>query len=210
MSCRIDAMKILPGLSADLSEIRQAIRNKYAAVSVSAAGRFEYPVGKEGPRALGYDPDLLDRAPAQFFESSCPVGNPFSLGTISPGSAVLDYGCGAGFDLYVAGMMAGDQGRVCGIDLTEEMAERARRNLALAGVLNFEVKTVDSESIPYADSSFDVVISNGVINLSPCKQTLFREIYRVLKPGGKLQFADIVLEQALPAGLSASAESWSQ
>jgi SAM-dependent methyltransferase len=202
-------MKISPGPSSGFTEIRQAIRNKYAAVSVSAAGRFQYPVGKEGPRALGYDADILNGAPEQFFESSCPVGNPFSLGMINPGSAVLDYGCGAGFDMYVASRLMGDHGRVCGIDLTEEMAERARRNLALAGIPNFEVQTVDSETIPYDDYSFDVVISNGVINLSPCKQTLFREIKRVLKPGGKLQIADIILEQALPAGLS-SAESWSQ
>jgi arsenite methyltransferase len=200
----------LPGPPAGVNEIRQAIRNKYAEVSISAVGKFSYPVGKEGSLALGYDSALLKSAPEQFFESSCPVGNPFSLGAILPGSAVLDYGCGGGLDLYVAGRLVGDKGRVCGIDLTKEMAERARQNLALAGIPNFEIKTVDAETIPYKDHSFDVVISNGVINLSPCKQTLFQEIHRVLKPGGKLQFADIVLEQELPAGLSGSAESWSQ
>jgi arsenite methyltransferase len=167
-------------------------------------------VGKEGPLALGYDPAVLERAPEQFFESSCPVGNPFSLGRIEPGSAVLDFGCGAGFDLFVASGLVGKNGRLCGIDLTEEMAQKARENLAAASVMNAEIKVVDSENIPYDDGSFDVVISNGVVNLSPCKQTVFKEIYRVLKPGGKLQFADIVLEQALPAGLSGNAESWSQ
>jgi len=159
---------------------------------------------------LGYDSATIENAPAIFFDSSCPVGNPFSLGVIGPGSAVLDFGCGVGFDLFVASKLVGEDGRLCGIDLTEEMAQRARENLALAGVHNFEIKTVDAEAIPYDDHSFDFVISNGVINLSPCKQTIFREIYRVLKPGGKLQFADVVLESELPAALSGSAESWSQ
>jgi ubiquinone/menaquinone biosynthesis C-methylase UbiE len=138
------------------------------------------------------------------------VGNPFSLGAILPGSAVLDYGCGTGFDLYVASRVVGENGRFCGLDLTEAMAQRARENLALAGVKKFEIKTVDSDAIPYDDCSFDVVISNGVINLSPCKQIVFKEIHRVLKPGGKLQFADVILENELPASLAGSSEAWSQ
>jgi arsenite methyltransferase len=106
--------------------------------------------------------------------------------------------------------LVGGKGRFYGIDLTEEMVQRARVNLALAGVTNFEIKKVDSEIIPYDDSAFDVVISNGVINLSPNKETTFKEIYRVLKTGGKLQVADIMLEQELPANLAGSAEAWSQ
>jgi arsenite methyltransferase len=184
--------------------------NKYAEVSISAAGKFQYPTGKEGARALGYDPAVIDSAPAQFFHSSCGVGNPFSLGKIAPGSTLLDFGCGAGFDLYVASKVLGERGRVCGIDLTEEMVQRARENLTLAGVANFEIKRVDSETIPYDDDFFDVTISNGVINLSPNKQTTFREIHRVLKPGGKLQLADVVLENEVPADLAGSAEAWSQ
>ena len=210
MSCRIDITKLSPDTSSGLSEIKQAIRNKYAAVSISAAGMFPYPVGKEGALALGYDPAVIESAHARFLESSCPVGNPFSLGKIEPGSVVLDYGCGAGLDLFVASALVGEKGCVFGIDLTEEMAQRARENLASAGVQNFEIKTVDADAIPYDDCSFDVVISNGVINLSPCKKTVFREIHRVLKPGGKLQFADVVLENELPAGLSKGAEAWSQ
>ncbi len=179
-------------------------------MSISAAGKFLYPTGKEGAKALGYDPAVIDSAPARFFESSCGVGNPFSLGRINPGSVLLDFGCGAGFDLFVASKLVGNKGRVCGIDLTEEMIRRAGENLTLAGVTNFEIKKVDSEVIPYDDRSFDIVVSNGVINLSPSKETTFREIHRVLKPGGKLQFADVVLEGELPAGLAGSAEAWSQ
>jgi arsenite methyltransferase len=191
-------------------QIRAVIRNKYAEVSISSAGKFPYPTGKDGAKALGYDPALIESAHAKFFESSCGVGNPFSLGLIQPGDAVLDYGCGAGFDLFVAAKLVGETGRVRGIDLTLEMVERARKNLALAGVRNFEIIKVDSEIIPYDDDSFDVVLSNGVINLSSSKITSFAEIYRVLKSGGNLLFADMVLENALPAALTGSAEAWSQ
>ncbi len=179
-------------------------------MSVSAADKFQYPVGKEGARALGYDPAVIESAPEQFFDSSCPVGNPFSLGPIAPGSALLDFGCGAGFDLFVAAKLVGEKGRLYGVDLTEEMVQRAKENLALAGVKNCEVRKVDAEAIPYDDHSFDVVISNGVINLSPNKETTFKELHRVLRPGGRLQFADVVLENDLPAGLAQSAEAWSQ
>lgn len=159
---------------------------------------------------MGYDPAVLDSAYARFFESSCGVGNPFSLGNIGSGATVLDFGCGAGLDLFIAGRLVGDGGKVCGIDLTEDMVVRARENLVLAGLTNFEIKKVDSEIIPYDEHSFDVVISNGVINLSPHKENSFAEIYRVLKPGGALQFADVVLENDLPVSLAGSAEAWSQ
>ena len=193
-----------------MQAIRSAIRDKYAEVSVSAEGKFQYPTGRDGAIALGYDPAVLDSAHTRFFESSCGVGNPFSLGNIGYGATVLDFGCGAGFDLFAASRLVGEGGKVCGIDLTEDMVVRARENLALAGLTNFEIKKVDSETIPYDEHSFDVVISNGVINLSPRKESSFAEIYRVLKPGGVLQFADVVLENDLPASLTGSAEAWSQ
>ena len=202
--------KLAPESPSDLQEIRTAIRDKYAEVSVSAEGKFQYTTGKDGAKALGYDPAILESAHARFFDSACGVGNPFSLGNIRRGAAVLDVGCGAGLDLLVTSRLVGETGLVCGTDLTEDMVVRARENLTLAGITNFEVKKVDSETIPYADHSFDVVISNGVLNLSPCKQASFKEIYRVLKPGGRLQFADVVLEKELPASLSGSAEAWSQ
>ncbi len=194
----------------NLKEIRNAIRNKYAEVSISAAGKFQYPTGKDAAIALRYDPDIIQGATTKLFESFCGVGNPFSLGKIQHGDVVLDLGCGAGFDLFVASGLVGESGRVCGVDLTEEMVERAKNNLAGANILNIEIKKVDSENIPYEDNTFDVVISNGVINLSPSKNICFKEIYRVLKRGGRLQFADVVLENTLPADLSGSLEAWSQ
>jgi len=159
---------------------------------------------------LGYDQALLKSLAPEMLDAFCGVGNPFAIAPIEPDSAVLDIGCGAGFDLLVARHLVGDSGRVCGIDLTEEMIARARINLARAGLGDVEIKHVEGENIPYTDATFDVVISNGVINLSPDKEKLFAEIHRVLKPGGRLQFADIVLEHELPNHLVGSLEAWSQ
>jgi arsenite methyltransferase len=194
----------------DLDGIRRAIRNKYAEVAVSAGGKFSYPTGRIGAETLGYDSGLIRNALPGLMESFCGVGNPFSLGEIKSGGTLLDYGCGAGFDLYAASRLAGDSGLVCGVDLTADMVERAAENLDAAGVTNYEVRKIDSEDIPYPDDFFDLAISNGVINLSPFKLACFREIYRVLKPGGRLQFADVVLERDLPAGMKGSPEAWSQ
>ncbi|MBA4373027.1 MAG: methyltransferase type 11 [Thermodesulfovibrio sp.] len=196
--------------SANLDAIRSAIRGKYTEVAVSAEGKFGYPTGRAGAEALGYDAEAITQAPSGLLDSFCGVGNPFSLGEIPAGAVLLDYGSGAGFDLFIASRLVGETGKVCGIDLTEAMVERSRRNLSEAGCSNVEVRLVDGEQIPYPDNFFDVAISNGVINLSPFKAACFREIYRVLKPGGRLQFADIVLENALPVGMADSPEAWSQ
>lgn len=142
--------------------------------------------------------------------SFCGVGNPFAIELIEEGCTVLDVGCGAGFDLYIASQLVGDQGSAFGVDLTEEMVDKARINLANQQVKNAAVHLISSEKLPFSDGSVDVVISNGVINLSPDKSRLFAEIFRVLKPGGRLQFADIILEKELPPDLAASVESWSQ
>jgi ubiquinone/menaquinone biosynthesis C-methylase UbiE len=179
-------------------------------VALSASGKFAYPTGREGALALGYDQELVDAAFPGLLESFCGVGNPFSLDPVLPGSSVLDVGCGAGFDLYIASRLAGPEGRVTGIDLTKAMVLRARENLRQADIANAEVRQVASESLPFGDNAFDAVISNGVINLSASKETLFAEINRVLKPGGRFAFADVVLEQQMPEGMAASAEAWSQ
>lgn len=194
----------------EMQKIRSAVHRKYATVAKSAEGLFRYPTGREGAVRLGYDKDLLAEMSADFLSSFCGVGNPHAIARVAEGASVLDVGCGAGFDLIVARKTVGDSGRVCGIDMTPEMLERARKNFAELGIEGIELELVDSEKIPYPDDSFDVVISSGVINLSPAKQALFREIRRVLKPGGILQFADIVLDKPLPAGMTGNLESWAQ
>lgn len=138
------------------------------------------------------------------------MGNPFTISILPKGSTALDIGCGAGFDLYVASCQVGKHGKVIGVDLTEEMVVKARYNMEKLGVPNAEVHRVSNKIFPFEENTFDVVLSNGVINLSPEKKTLFSEIFRVLKPGGRLQIADIILEKKLPSHLAASVESWSQ
>lgn len=177
---------------------------------MSAAGKFQYPTGREGAEKLGYDAATIKAAGQELLDSFCGVGNPFSLGPVRSGEIVLDIGCGAGFDLFVAAGLVGKNGRACGIDLTLEMVNKASRMLTRAGVTNFEIEIADAAVIPYNDDTFDLVMSNGVINLSPNKDTCFKEILRVLKPGGRIQFADVVLEQDLPQGVANSAEAWSQ
>jgi arsenite methyltransferase len=186
----------------DEKKIREAVREKYAQVSRSAAGKFNYPTGRD-------DPAIVRSMPDELLESFCGVGNPFSLGAIKSGETILDVGCGAGFDLIVASSRVGRDGKVCGVDLTPEMAEKARRNLNRHGVHNYDVRVAGAEVIPYPDNTFDVVISNGVLNLSPLKEKCFREIYRVLRPNGRLQFADIVLKESCGGAMCSTLEAWS-
>ena len=190
-------------------EIQRAVRAKYAEISCSAAGRFRYPTGRAGAIALGYDLSVLSDLPDDVLDTFCGVGNPLALESIHSGEKLLDIGCGAGLDMILASRLVGPAGRVCGIDLTPEMVEKARANFVRAGVNNANAVVAGSEAIPYDNDTFDVVISNGVLNLSPLKERSFREIFRVLKPGGRLRFADIVLKEDLPAELANSLEAWS-
>lgn len=191
-----------------LADIQQAIRVKYAKVSHSSKGIFSYPTGEKGANFLGYELSEFTNLPKELLESFCGVGNPFSLGPIKKGESVLDIGCGAGFDLFVASTRVGKNGKVYGIDLTPEMVNKAKENLQQAPC-PAQVQVGSSEAIPFDADTFDVVTSNGVLNLSPLKEESFKEIYRVLKPGGQLQFADIILKEELPEEITGNLDAWS-
>jgi SAM-dependent methyltransferase len=189
----------------DVDGIREAVRKRYADVAGSTAGRFEYLTGRAGALALGYDKPLLDEIGDDVLSAFCGVGNPFALGPLRPGDSVLDVGCGAGVDLLIAARLVGPNGRVSGLDLTPEMVAKARSNLGPRA----EIALGTAEAIPFADESFDVVISNGVLNLCPSKEQAYREIHRVLRPDGRLQFADIVLKGDLAPDVAGRLDAWS-
>lgn len=190
-------------------KIRSAIQVKYAVISQGAVGKFAYSTGAEGAKALGYDEAVFAEMPDELMQSFCGVGNPFQAGPINAGESLLDVGCGAGVDLIVASRYVGEQGRICGIDMTPEMCAVAKQNISALGLENVEIREGNVESIPYPDNSFDMVISNGVLNLSPRKARAFSEIFRVLVPGGRLQFADIVFEGETARKTPCTLASWS-
>ena len=177
----------------ELATIRQGIIEKYRKVAVSPAGLFRYLTGEESARGLGYPPDLLDAIPLAVRKRFVGVGNPFALGPIQPGEAILDLGCGAGFDAFIAAQLVGPAGRVVGIDLTSEMLAMAEAGLKEAEFSNVEFRLAQVEDLPFPEESFDVALSNGVLNLIPDKPRALSEVFRVLRPGGRLQACDIGL-----------------
>jgi SAM-dependent methyltransferase len=176
-----------------VATIHEGITEKYRKVAMSPEGLFRYPTGEASARALGYPPDLLAAVPHAIRERFVGVGNPFALGPIYPGEAVLDLGCGAGFDAHVAAQLVGPAGRIIGIDLSPEMLAVAEAGRAEAGISQVEFREASVESLPFPDASFEVALSNGVLNLVPDKPAALREIFRVLRPGGRLQACDIGL-----------------
>ena len=181
------------GLDVDL--LRSEIQRTYASVSNDPGREFMFPTGRAWAEDLGYPAELLARVPETSCESFAGVANPFSLGVLDPGEDVLDVGCGAGMDTLVAAQMVGADGYVTGIDMTPDMAAKARRSSAEMGLANVTIVDGSAEELPFADAGFDVVISNGVIDLIPDKEAVFSEIARVLRPGGRIQLADVTIQR---------------
>lgn len=193
----------------NVSEITEAVRRRYQQAAVSPAGLFAYPVGRASVASLGYRPDLAARIPASVVDRFLGVGNPFSMGEPLPGWNVVDIGCGCGFDTQTAAYHVGPTGTVVGVDVSLEMLAAARVGLLESGLGNVDLREGPAEKLPVDSGWADLVISNGVLNLATCKPSAFAEIARVLKPGGRLQAADLILVGELPADLLDDKSAWS-
>jgi len=193
----------------DTQQLRKEVSEMYARVAADPGGDYHF---HRGPRyaadMLGYDFAELELLPADSTASFAGVGNPLSLGDIEPGSTVLDVGCGAGTDLLLAARRVGPTGTAIGVDMTVEMLERTRASAASLGWDHVELRQGDAESLPVDDGAIDVVISNGVLNLTTDKHKAFGEIRRVLKPGGRLLLADIVVKSELSEGIRNDIDLW--
>jgi len=177
----------------DVALLKSEIKKTYSAVSQEPERDFIFPTGRDWAEDLGYPAELAN-VPESAVESFAGVANPWTMGRLAAGERVLDLGSGAGTDSLVAAQMVVPDGRVTGIDMTSAMLAKARAAAAEMGVTNVEFVEGEAEGLPFADASFDVVISNGVIDLIPDKDAVFAELYRVLAPGGRMQIADVTIQ----------------
>jgi arsenite methyltransferase len=195
------------GLKKD--DLQAAVKERFATIAASPDREEKFPVGPTSAKKLGYDPQEIDALPPRVTESFCGVGNPLGMGDVESGQTVLDLGCGAGLDSLLAALRVGPTGRVIGADLCPEMVVKARRNAENLGLRNVEFVEAGIENLPLPDDSVDVVISNGVFNLCPDKPKVLAEAFRVLRPGGRLQMADILLHDDVTPEQVACLGEWS-
>jgi arsenite methyltransferase len=192
----------------DFERLREAIRQEYAEVALKPEQGFHFHTGRPLARMLGYNDQWLDGIPERSIESFAGTGNPFALGILQPGERVVDVGCGAGIDSLISARMVAPEGRVIGVDMTPAMLEKARRSAYEGSFTNAEFRQGLAESLPVLDGWADVVISNGVLNLTPDKDAALREMARVLKPGGRLQIGDILVQKPVPESSKRNIDLW--
>ena len=195
-------------LPVDAVALRDEVSAKYRDVATNPHGTFHFHTGRPLARRLGYDEAVVAQMPESAIEAFAGVGNPFSKGALNPGERVVDLGSGGGFDCFVAAEQVGSAGRVVGVDMTDEMLARSRAAATAMGLGNVEFRKGIIEDLPVEDGWADVVVSNGVINLCADKRRVFAEVMRVLKPGGRLQFADIANGKEVPAGALRNIDLW--
>jgi arsenite methyltransferase len=195
-------------LQVEPDALREQVRVKYREVAVAPGAGFHFHTGRDLARRLGYEPSVVDALPDRAVESFAGVANPFSLRQLVAGEKVVDVGSGAGFDSFIAAGQAGPGGQVVGIDMTAEMLAKSRQTAEALGLAHVQFREGLAEALPVQGAWADVVISNGVINLCADKQAVFAEILRVLRPGGRLQFADIANGRPVPAQALRDIDLW--
>jgi arsenite methyltransferase len=192
----------------DAAQLREEVKSKYREVAINPHGEFHFHTGRYLAKHLGYDDAFVGSLPDAAVESFAGVANPFSIEPLSGGERVVDIGSGAGFDSFVAANHVGPTGRVVGVDMTEAMLAKSQETTRKLGLANVEFREGFAEQLPVEDAWADVVISNGVINLCADKRVVFSEIYRVLRPGGRLQFADIANGKPVPEAAIQNIDLW--
>lgn len=195
-------------LPVDPDALREEVRTKYREVAKDPGGEHHFHTGRFLARHLGYHADWVDPLPERAVESFAGIANPFALRRLDPGERVVDVGSGAGFDTFVAAGQVGEDGRVVGVDMTEEMLDKSRETAAQLGFRHVDFREGLAERLPVEDGWADVVISNGVFNLCPDKQAVFSEVVRVLRPGGRLQFGDIANGNPVPEEAIREIDLW--
>ncbi len=197
-------------LSNQREAILEAVQRMYTDVASHPARGFHFPTGRPACTFVGYPDEQLDRIPPTAVESFAGVGYPFAAGVIRENDVVLDIGSGSGTDVLIASALIGSGGRVIGLDMTQAMLAKLARNVSLMGAQNVEWVEGNAEEIPLPDESVDVVTSNGVLNLVPDKPRAIREIFRILRPGGRVQIADIVLGQPISDKCRSNPQLWAE
>jgi arsenite methyltransferase len=201
-----DSLSTEPSL--DLGHLRQAIQEEYTAVARDPGRGYHFHTGHPLASLLGYPDDWLEGLPEGSIASFAGTGNPFRIGSLQPGERVVDVGSGAGLDSLIAAKMVGPGGQVIGVDMTPAMLDMARKSASEAGVGHVEFREGLAEALPVPDGWADVIISNGVLNLLPDKLAALQEMARVLKPSGRLQIGDILVQQAVPADAKQQIDLW--
>lgn len=190
------------------TDIREGVRQAYSAAAENPQARHPFPLGRQFAESVGYWPDILAGIPAAAVDAFTGVSNVAVFASIPPGATVLDLGCGAGLDSLIAARRVGPTGKVIGVDFSEAMLRRARQAAVAAGIDNVEFHQADAENLCLDDASIDVALVNGIFNLNPARDHLFQELARVVRPGGAVYAAELILREPLPPEAQADETNW--